>query len=139
MSPLVWYSIGVGVWSAWHREDRSAVAGNCHIAKTGAGYRVDVRHGHDVVVSVCLNHHTFTLKDAQQRAARELVDAAMLVGAPRVDDEIVRQRLAALSTRDGLRCQFVHAWPHGAGDAALCQCGRVTKGYARECGLRVPA
>ena len=89
-----------------------------------------------------LRHSAFDLDRAKDFA--ELLEAefpAVAHDEPALGEllERHRQELARLQPPRPERCAFVHAWPPGAGDRAVCQCGRITKGLARERGLAVLA
>ena len=147
MARLVWESLGVGVLSAWYREDGTEA--RCLLRIENAGwphaFRVSAWRPLEAAFEplvLTLRHSAFDLDRAKDFA--ELLEAefpAVAHDEPALGEllERHRQELARLQPPRPERCAFVHAWPPGAGDRAVCQCGRITKGLARERGLAVLA
>ncbi|HVL65770.1 MAG TPA: hypothetical protein VM364_00780 [Vicinamibacterales bacterium] len=146
MSAIVWHTLGLAEIEAWHRADGTEL--RCvlrieHVAWPHAfrirAYR-PLETAFDPLV-LTLRHSALSIDDAKRLA--ELLESEF--PAERHDersleqllDEHRRQREAAQPRPT--RCQFVHAWKVGARDSDACLCGSVTKGFARDAGLAVPA
>lgn len=145
MSRLVWETIGLGVIEAWHRDDGTSarcvlrIEGTARPRITARRPIVDV----EPPIVLSLAHSEFDVERAKRLA--EMIEAEYPITAndERVLQELLDahrlQQLEAHPVRRELRCEFVHAWRPNARDSEVCHCGRLTKAFARERGLAVPA
>lgn len=146
MSSLVWHTTALGEISAWHREDGTELRCVLAIENVAWPHAFRIRayrpleSAFDPIV-VTVRHSALGIHDAQRLA--EIIESEFPVAHhdERTLEQLLdahRQVLEARQPRPP-RCQFVHAWKLGARDSDPCLCGTVTKGFARDAGLAVPA
>lgn len=136
---MTWYPGAVGTWWLSGAPGYEVSVERTHL---GFAVRVESRHGGSYgydVATLHLNHHQFSLEDAQQRAE------ALVATLPRLEQEplvtprpwsagptVIRANNQKVVIPGGpVRCGYHHAWPLEAEDDTTCQCGRLTFGFAR--------
>lgn len=147
MPRLVWETIGLGVIESWYREDGSTARCVVRIVGTTAQFEISARRPIvDVLppITVRMRHTEFDLERCKWLAETIEAEYPLAPNDERVLQDLIdahrKQQLEAIQQATGAaRCQFVHAWRPYSRDSDVCQCGSLTKGYARECGLAVPA